>query len=74
MFLNADWSVIDGMHIGTTWQIRLNGLCTVAMQPYVNLLWPLVLNKNIFIHLFNVQIVTKSFFIEDIAIIYCILT
>jgi len=29
-------------HIGTTWWIRLNQLCAVAMRPYVKLLWPLV--------------------------------
>jgi len=34
-----------GVHIGTTWQIRLRHPCTAAMQPFfVKLLWPLVLN------------------------------
>jgi len=33
--------VFDGLHIGTTWQIRLNRPCAVAMQSYVELLWPL---------------------------------
>jgi len=27
-----------GVHIGTTWRIRLNRPCTTAMRPYVKLL------------------------------------
>ena len=30
-------------HIGITWWIQLNYPCAVAIQPYVNLLWPLVI-------------------------------
>ena len=33
---------IYGVHIGATWQIRLNRPCAAAMRPYVKLLWPLV--------------------------------
>jgi len=32
------WLSIYGVHIGATWQIRLNHPCAVAMQPYVKLL------------------------------------
>jgi len=31
-------SVLDAVHIGATWRIRLNRPCPVAMQPYVKLL------------------------------------
>ena len=31
------------VHIGATWQIRLNRPCAAAMRHYVKLLWPLVL-------------------------------
>ena len=35
-----DWSALYGVaHIGATWRIRLNRPCTVAMRPYVKLLW-----------------------------------
>jgi len=30
------------VHIGATWQMRLNDPWAVAMRPYVTLLWPLV--------------------------------
>jgi len=30
--------VLDGVHIGATWRIRLNCQCAVAVQPYVKLL------------------------------------
>jgi len=40
---DADWGVLDGVHIGATWRIRLNRPCAPAMRPYVKLLWPLVL-------------------------------
>jgi len=30
--------VLDGMYIGATWRIRLNGPCTAAMRPYDKLL------------------------------------
>jgi len=36
--------VLDGVHIGATWRIRLNRPCVAVMQPYVNLLWALVYN------------------------------
>jgi len=35
--------VLGRVHIGTTWQIRLNHLCVAAMRPYVKLLWQLVI-------------------------------
>jgi len=35
---DARWSVLDGMHIGTTWQIRLNCPYVVAVWPSVKLL------------------------------------
>jgi len=35
--------VLDGVHIGATWQIRLNRPCTATMRPFVKLLWPLVI-------------------------------
>jgi len=34
---NADWGLLDGVHIGATWQIRLNCLCAAVMLPYVKL-------------------------------------
>jgi len=34
--------VLDGLHIGTTWQIQLNHLCVATMHPYVKSFWPLV--------------------------------
>ena len=39
---DANWGVLDGVHIGATWWICLNSPCVVAMQPYVKLLRPLV--------------------------------
>jgi len=33
----------DEVHIGTTWRIRLNRSCVVAMRPFVKLFWPLVI-------------------------------
>jgi len=33
-----------GGHIGATWQIRLNCPSVAAMQPYIKLLWSLVIN------------------------------
>jgi len=38
----ADWGVLDRVHIGATWRIRLNRPCAAAMRPYAKLLWPLV--------------------------------
>jgi len=32
-----------GVHIGTTWRMWLNRPCAAAIQPYVKLLWPLVI-------------------------------
>jgi len=32
------WLSIYGVHIGATWQIRLNRPCAAAMWPYVKLL------------------------------------
>jgi len=34
--------VLDGVHIGATWRIRLNRPCAAAMRPVVRLLWPVV--------------------------------
>jgi len=34
--------VLDGVHIGATWRLRLNRRCVAAMRPYVKLLSPLV--------------------------------
>jgi len=31
-------SVLDGVHIGATWQIRLGDPCAAAIRPYVALL------------------------------------
>jgi len=33
----VSWISIYGVHIGTTWRIRLNCPCAAAMQPYVKL-------------------------------------
>jgi len=35
---DADWSVVDGVHIGSTWQIHPNRPYAVVMWHYVNLL------------------------------------
>ena len=32
--------VLHGVHVCTTWRIRFNGPCAVAMQPHVKLLIP----------------------------------
>jgi len=37
------WLPVYAVHIGATWQIRLNRPCVMAMRPYVKLLWPLVI-------------------------------
>jgi len=36
------WLSIYGVHIGTTWHIRLNRPCAAAMRSCVKLLWPFV--------------------------------
>jgi len=38
---DADWGVLDGVHIGATWRIRLNRPCVTVMWSYVRLLRPL---------------------------------
>jgi len=38
--------VLDGVHIGTTWWIRLNHPSAAAMRLYIKLLWLLVVIKN----------------------------
>jgi len=30
---DADWGVLNGVHIGATWRIQLNRPCAAAMQP-----------------------------------------
>jgi len=32
---DADWGVLDGVHIGATWRIRLNRSCAATTRPYV---------------------------------------
>ena len=32
------WLSIKGVHVGATWQMRLNRLCAAAMRPYFKLL------------------------------------
>jgi len=39
----VDLAVLDGVHIGATWRIRLSRPYAAAMRPYVKLLRPLVL-------------------------------
>jgi len=41
---DADWDVLDGVHIGATWWIRLNHPWAATMRPYDKLLWSLVWN------------------------------
>jgi len=38
---DADRGVLDGVHIGATWRIRLNRLCGGDAALNVKLLWPL---------------------------------
>ena len=35
---NEPCRLLDGVHIGATWRIRLNRPCAAAMRPYVKLL------------------------------------
>jgi len=35
--------VLDAVHIGATWRIRLNHPCAAAKRPYVKLLRPLLI-------------------------------
>jgi len=37
--------VLDWVHIGSTWRIRLNRSCAAVMRPYAKLLSPLVIIK-----------------------------
>ena len=39
---DADRVVLDGVHIGATWRLRLNRPCEAVMRPYDKLLWPVV--------------------------------
>jgi len=50
--------VLDGVHNGATWQIRLNYTCAAAMQPYIKSLWPLVI---ITIHYSKINTYQKFF-------------
>jgi len=36
--VDADWGVLDGVHIGATWRLQLNCPCVDAMWPCVLLL------------------------------------
>ena len=33
---DADWGVLDGVHIGAIWRIRLNCPCAAAIRPYMS--------------------------------------
>ena len=35
---DADWGVLDGVHIGATWRTELNRSCVAAIWRYVKLL------------------------------------
>jgi len=37
-YVRVDWGVLDGVHIGVTWRIRVNRPCAAAMRPYIKLL------------------------------------
>jgi len=39
-------SLLDRVHVGATWRIRLNRPCTATMPPYVKILWPLVIIRS----------------------------
>ena len=34
--VDADWRVLDGVHLGATWRIQLNCPYAAAMRPYVS--------------------------------------
>jgi len=40
---DADWDVLDVVHIGATWRIRLDRPCEAAIWRHVKILWPLLL-------------------------------
>jgi len=40
---DAEWGILDGVHIGATWWIRLNRPFAATMRPYVKLFWPLII-------------------------------
>jgi len=48
-----------GRHIGATWRIHLNRPYVVAMQPYVKLLWPLVIAVLSFSYAYILEGVTE---------------
>jgi len=35
--------VLDGVHIGASWRIRLNRPCAAAIRPFVKIFWSLVI-------------------------------
>ena len=35
--VDADSDILDGVHIGGTWRIRLNSPCSAALRPHVKL-------------------------------------
>jgi len=39
---DADWGVLDGVHVGDTWRIPFNRPCAAATRPDVKLIWPVV--------------------------------
>ena len=36
---DSSWGVLDGVHIGETWRIRLNRPWATVMRPYAKWLW-----------------------------------
>jgi len=41
--------LLDEIHISDTWRMRLNRPCAAAMQPYVKLLWPIVISMKSYV-------------------------
>ena len=53
--VDADWSELDGVHIGATWRIRLKRPCAAVVWLYVKLLSPL------FVSILSVNFSMKMF-------------